>query len=327
MSTSPARPGPLRLSVALATCQGERFLSQQLESIAAQTRLPDELVVRDDASTDGTVRLLQRFAHAAPFPVRIAVNERRGGSTPNFNRVIAECSGELIALADQDDLWEPQKLERLEESFRRVPEAGFVFSNAILIGPAGEALGGTLWDVIGLGTREEQAYAWGGAFERLLRRHRVTGATLAFRSTYRDCLLPIPPGWVHDAWIALILSAFAPCVPLNEPLVRYRQHADQQMGARRRGLFAQFTAARAITADRCEAVAERFRQALERLLEIPGVPVERLNRLRAKIEHHDRRARLRRAAWRTPHVLRAACTGGYRRYDQGWKTIAQDLLL
>jgi len=96
-------------SVALCTYNGERFLSQQLASLAAQTVLPDELVVCDDASTDASMRVVEDFAKNAPFSVRIFRNPNNLGYVKNFEQAIGLCSKEIIFLCDQDDDWEKKK--------------------------------------------------------------------------------------------------------------------------------------------------------------------------------------------------------------------------
>ncbi len=117
-----------RISVAICTYNGEKYLSEQLASIAAQTRLPDEMVVCDDCSSDATPDLVEEFARSAPFPVRFFRNPINLRSTKNFEHAIALCDGDFIALCDQDDIWLPEKLARQlailesdpswEESFR-----------------------------------------------------------------------------------------------------------------------------------------------------------------------------------------------------------------
>src|SRR5205823_8200339 len=102
---------------ALATFNGERFLRQQLDSLAVQTLLPHELVISDDHSTDSTVAILEGFAGSSPFPVRINSNEERLGFADNFLAAAARCSGDLIAFCDQDDIWSGQKLERCVAAF------------------------------------------------------------------------------------------------------------------------------------------------------------------------------------------------------------------
>ena len=122
---------PTRISVAMCTYNGERFLPQQLASIAAQTRLPDELVVCDDRSTDRTVAIVREFAASVPFPVKVFENERNLGYSANFEAAIRRCEGDLIALSDQDDIWYPQHLETLQRPFLepRFPPVGWVYSN------------------------------------------------------------------------------------------------------------------------------------------------------------------------------------------------------
>ena len=95
----------------MCTYNGERFLAAQLASIAKQTRMPDELVVHDDKSSDHTVAILQEFAHSALFPVRIIENPRNLGYAANFEAAIRNCDADLIALADQDDVC-PARISR-----------------------------------------------------------------------------------------------------------------------------------------------------------------------------------------------------------------------
>ena len=102
--------GLLNISVALCTCNGARFLSEQLVSLAEQTLRPIELVVCDDASDDGTWQLLEEFQRSAPFPVRLYRNVRRLGIAQNFEQAMLLCEGDVIALCDQDDVWLPEKL-------------------------------------------------------------------------------------------------------------------------------------------------------------------------------------------------------------------------
>src|SRR5262245_48111587 len=117
-------------SVAMCTYNGSRYLSAQLDSIGTQTRPPDELMICDDGSVDDTVQLIEKFADSAPFVVRLEVNSANLGSTKNFEKAIQRCKGDLIALADQDDVWLPRKLELLEAEFQRSPNVGLVFSDA-----------------------------------------------------------------------------------------------------------------------------------------------------------------------------------------------------
>jgi len=225
-----------KISIALCTYNGAKYLSSQLESYLAQTYPPGEVVVCDDCSQDETVSMLDEFARRAPFPVRILVNEQNIGSTKNFEKAISRCSGDIIFLSDQDDVWAPNKIERVVNEFDNDCEVGMVFSDAELVEETLQPLGSNLFDTF------ERPDVWrrGGIikqedlFSRLLKGNIVAGTTLAFRAKYNKAIIPIPtdvPQMIHDGWIAIVLSVTAKSVFLNEPLVKYRQHPEQQIGA------------------------------------------------------------------------------------------------
>src|ERR1700733_10400793 len=175
----------------MCTFNGERFLRQQLESIAGQTRLPDELVACDDCSSDSTIEILREFARGASFSVRIVSNSTTLGSTRNFEKAISLCERDFIALCDQDDIWQPNKLNRLQEVFAD-PLIGGAFSDAEIIDADGRAAGRRLWQLHKFTFREPDDLRRMAAVRLLLKHDVVTGATLMFRASLRHLLLPIP---------------------------------------------------------------------------------------------------------------------------------------
>lgn len=221
----------MRISIALCTYNGAQFLPEQLESIACQTRLPDELVVCDDVSTDDTLAIVQAFAQRAPFPVIIEHNPHNLGSTRNFEKAIRLCGGDIIALADQDDYWLPEKLALLEQALGQHPEAGLVFSDAEVVDRNLQPLHRTMWQHVTLDAEKKRRIQTDQAFSMLLKRRYVTGAAMAFRAAYRDRVLPISPRWVHDSWISINIAAHARFALVDRPTILYRQHADNQIGA------------------------------------------------------------------------------------------------
>ncbi|WP_312283811.1 glycosyltransferase [Candidatus Igneacidithiobacillus taiwanensis] len=100
-----------RISIAMATYNGEKFIREQLDSLAKQTILPFELVVSDDGSTDQTIQIVHDFAKTSPFPVHIYINDINLHYTGNFLKSASLCHGEIIAFCDQDDIWEERKLK------------------------------------------------------------------------------------------------------------------------------------------------------------------------------------------------------------------------
>ena len=320
----------MKLSVALCSYNGERFLGPQLRSIADQTRLPDELVVCDDRSTDATVSVLEEFAREAAFPVRIEVNSSNLGSTRNFDRAISLCSGDVIALCDQDDVWASPKLARLAGAFDADPRLDAVFSDAEIADEEMRLLGSRLWNSVGFSRAERRCFEGGDAFKVLIRHNVVTGATMAFRSGMRTRALPIPPLWVHDGWIALLAAASGRIAMLPDPMIRYRRHAAQQIGAGGNPFRKRLEIALSMDASHFARSAQRYREALERVLSTGEGNVD--DRIRKgfaeKIAHLERRAALpaSRPA-RIPAVFRELLSSGYRRYgEHGTVGFLQDLI-
>src|SRR3569833_2375907 len=219
----------LRVSVAMCTYNGGRYLEEQLRSIAEQSRLPCELVVCDDGSTDDTIALLKRFKRAAPFPVTIVENTARMGSTRNFDQAIGMAQGEFIALCDQDDRWLPYKLQRLSDCLIENPFLGGVFSDAELIDGEGRRVSKTLFGRHRFTPAKQHSFV-SCPTATLLRHDVVTGATLMFRSAIRRYCSPIPTTWVHDGWLAWMLALHSRLKLIAEPLIEYRIHAGQQLG-------------------------------------------------------------------------------------------------
>jgi glycosyltransferase involved in cell wall biosynthesis len=325
-------PASRRISVALCTFNGARFLEPQLESFPAQTRMPDELVACDDGSTDDTVAILERFEKRAPFPVRIARNETRLGSTKNFEKAISLCTGEFIATCDQDDVWLPEKLALSEAAFDITPLRGLVFTNADVVDNELRSLGHTMWDAIHFRTMARRRVRRGQSFEVLLRQWVVTGATMMFRSEYRPFVLPIPDNWVHDGWIAFIIGAMAPIGFVERSTLKYRQHAAQQIGGKKLSLWELYEMALEVGPAHFRLDYERFKLARERLRSLAShVPDPSiLARVDSKVEHQRRRlaiaeakSRWKRVLWSLDELLHFR----YQRYSPTCTHFIKDLLL
>jgi glycosyltransferase involved in cell wall biosynthesis len=223
----------MRLSIALCTYNGEKFLQDQLESFAKQTRLPDEIVVCDDCSTDKTVEIIRSFAETAPFPVRLFVNDANLGYIKNFERAIKLCEGDIIFLSDQDDVWHTEKLEKFAVEFASDKEVGMVFCNGELVDENLHSLNLSAWQSRLFDKTKFKKMENGAGFPIVLWGNVISGCMMAFRAKYKDLLLPIPTNIrevIHDYWIALLLLTVAKVKPIPEKLVSYRQHNCQQVG-------------------------------------------------------------------------------------------------
>ena len=221
------------ISVALCTYNGEKYLPEQLESIVQQSMPVNELVVCDDGSSDNTLGILQKFAEKVPFPVRVFRNETNLGSTKNFEKCLSLCLGDIILLCDQDDRWRNDRVEKQVGYLRGHPEMDAVFCNARIIDGASQPTQSTIWQQIQFTESSQRRWKSGKAHEILFGGFVVTGATLAIRRSSLERLTPFPihiPRLIHDAWIALVLSLEGKIQFIDEPLVFYRLHDNQQVG-------------------------------------------------------------------------------------------------
>jgi len=322
------------ISVALCTFNGEAFIRDQLNSIATQSRLPDEVVVSDDHSSDGTVAIINAFCNTVPFPVRLHVNEKNLGSARNYEKAIQACQGDVIFFADQDDVWYPTKIETMAPLLLSGEISDFVFSDADIVNESLLPLGRHLWESVPFSLKMQRRFMRGQAFDVLLHHNVVTGATAAFASRWQSLFLPFPSGWYQDAWIALLLAAVGKVTLVPTPLIKYRQHSRQQLGMpapaalHRRASMAIRTAGRGHQERLC-TLARMVSDVEQRLLTAkdcslsPGV----LSSLSAKKAHLQRRGNLPAARLlRVPMVLRELVNGNYRRYASGLLSAARDLL-
>lgn len=316
-----------KISIALCTYNGAKYLKSQLESIAAQTRLPDEMMVCDDGSTDETLSILKAFAATARFSVHIERNEKNLGYAKNFEKAISQCTGDIIFLSDQDDVWHFEKIQRIASAFEKEPGIGGVFTNAEVVNHLLHPMGFTTWEMIGFSKRKQTQFKTGRAFELLLRRNMVTGATLAFRTDLRKTLLPIPHGWVHDAWIALLISGISILDIIDEPMIQYRQHGSNQIGAEKKGIFARID--ESLKLDRTayyHSDIQCYQAAYMRLL--PYLNLHRLNLMEEKLRHLHLRSRLpANRLVRIPLILKEFMTLKYHRYSRSWQVAMRDMLI
>jgi glycosyltransferase involved in cell wall biosynthesis len=312
--------------VAMCTYNGAAYMRQQLESIATQTRIPDGMVVVDDCSRDETISILSTFKSSASFPVELFENSANLGSAKNFEKAISFCPGDIIALADQDDVWKPEKLARIERFFIENPNADAVFSDAALVDDTLKPYPYSLWEAIEFGMSERSLIEKGDAFRALLRRNVVTGATMAFRSEIKSPVLPIPAVWVHDEWLAILIAATGSIRLIPEKLILYRQHGGNQIGARKRTLLEKITLLFTRREDFHKKLFQKNEVLRERLSVLLPAAHPVLSELDRKLRHLAARTRLPHARLlRLPCVATELLQGRYFRYSSGWKSVVRDL--
>lgn len=216
----------VKLSIALATYNGARFLRDQLDSLLAQTVAFDELVVCDDCSADSTLDILAEYAARDPR-IRIIANESNLGFRANFEKALRLCRGELIALCDQDDIWVPRHLEVLRDSIGR---------NLLVAGGS---------DVV---DRNCCSHGRSLAFVKNFEFHDpdpiqvfrfvafyqnpFQGAAMMMRREFLDVALPISDTVrYHDVWFATVASLMESFRFVDSIVTLYRIHGDNASGS------------------------------------------------------------------------------------------------
>lgn len=203
------------ISVVMAVYNGRRFLSEQVQSILSQLKRDDELIIVDDASTDGGVASLR----ALPMQnVRLFTNPRNTGVSRTFERGLALATHGIVFLSDQDDIWLPGKRAAFVEAFERDPAVCLVISDAEVIDEEGRVIAASFMANRG---------GFDGSLLGTLCRSRYLGCAMAVRRRVLEIALPIPRSApMHDMWLGVIGNATGRVVYLPTPYLRYRRHGN-----------------------------------------------------------------------------------------------------
>lgn len=323
------------VSVALCTYNGARFIEEQLKSILAQEPRALEIVVSDDGSTDETLEIVRRVAAEvadSPDMTQIRILDSKGGLgiTKNFERSIAACSHDLIALADQDDIWHDDKLSTMIEQFDSRPELLLLHSDARLVDGNGTPLGRDLLDALEVSSQDRDAIHSGQAFSVLLRRNLATGATSMIRRDLLDFALPFAEDWVHDEWLAIMAAAVSTLDFVPQTLIDYRQHGQNQIGVQLPSLSVKVRRVLQSRGNRNLNLAVKFHTLLERL-QVIAVDVtinpDKISLAEKKAAFEGVRAQLpTHRLKRILPVIREGRQGSYRQYaSQGRMDMIRDI--
>ena len=202
------------ISVCMATFNGGKFIREQLESILSQLPPDAEIIIADDGSTDDTLLVVDSLNESR---IRVLPAERHLGVIYNFERALRASKGEIVFLADQDDVWLPGKVEKCLAALN---EADLVMHDAFLLGlsDAFESAWGRNGKLSDIRTYRSGVVAnwWKNSF---------TGCCMAFRRNVLDKALPFPKNLpMHDQWLGLVAEKNFKVKFIDEPLVEYRQH-------------------------------------------------------------------------------------------------------
>ena len=232
----------MKISIAMATYNGARYLKAQLQSFIDQTRQPDELIITDDCSTDEIETIVRDFAQTAPFKVLFSRNEQNLGYCGNFNAALMKTTGGLVFLSDQDDVWFPEKIEHMVSVAERNPDALVLMNDAALTD--GEL------NEVGL-TKIGQIRSAGISMDGF-----VMGCCCGIRRELLDLCMPIPAGFKgHDNWIVWLAEGLGGKIVDDKVLQYYRRHESNE---------SQFIANRTTKVTRTQAIFNSVKNVFQK---------------------------------------------------------------
>ncbi|MDJ0377174.1 glycosyltransferase family 2 protein [Cryobacterium sp. PH31-L1] len=325
----------MSVSVALCTYDGAAYLAEQLGSILNQSVLPGQIVVSDDGSTDASLAIARRVVSdwlsenpSSALELIVLENPSALGVTANFEQALTVCTGDLIALCDQDDIWLPQRLERMTAEFARRPSLLLLHGEARLVDAVGTPLGLTLLQTLGVSEADRAAVHEGRALDALLRRNIVTGATMMMRRELVAAATPFPAAWVHDEWLAMVAAATGLVDLIDESLTDYRQHGSNQIGVTTldaSGKLGRLRAPRTARNARLLSRAEALQQRASGFEPAASAAVVAL--FDAKLAHERRRSALSpHRMLRVAPIVGAWRRGDYTRFGLGLQDVLRDLV-
>ena len=223
------------VTIVMAVYNGERYLKEQLQSILEQTSLPDEMILVDDASADGSCKVIEEVMERAPFPWRLIRHEENRQVTRTFEEGYEAAGGDWVMFCDQDDVWEKEKISCFREQAALHQEAAIIFSDCMLTDGDLAVMFPSMYrhfgfpGITGEEVRVIGSYEGCGIF---MKQGWVPGMCLMVRKAALIHALPFSDITFFDQWLIWngVLSGDA--VFIDRPLVRYRQHGGNVVGVK-----------------------------------------------------------------------------------------------
>lgn len=222
------------IDILLATYNGQEYLSEQIDSILAQSNQDWQLLIRDDGSVDNTRSIIKDYV--ARYPDKIGFIEDEGshlGASLNFQRLLEHSAAEYTMFCDQDDVWLPRKIERtltlLKATEKEYPNKPvLVHTDLRVVDSRLKTIARSTWRY--QGTSPET----GNDPDKVVLQNVATGCTIMINQKAKDVSMPIPKEAVmHDWWIVINVAKHGRIAYIPDPLVLYRQHSNNAVGAKK----------------------------------------------------------------------------------------------
>lgn len=216
-----------KVDVLLATYNGEKYLEEQIESILNQTYKNIQLIISDDCSTDGTRDILKKYEQDER--VKIFYQEKNLGYIKNFEFLLKNVESNLYMLSDQDDIWKKEKIDKSVEKLEK-ENLDLVFGDLEVVDGNLNTIYESFDKYMKLDRKINKCI---GNYKLQYLYNCMTGCTILSKKELLDKILPLPTKskyMVHDYWIGLMVALNGKVGYIKEPLIRYRQHGNNQIG-------------------------------------------------------------------------------------------------
>ena len=317
------------ISVALATYNGSSYIEQQIESILHQTKSVDEIVICDDCSTDDTISILQSYQQKYPNLFKIMQNEKQLGCAKNFEKAISNANGDIIFIADQDDVWNEDKVEKMMDLLSSsnakgcFSDSSIVDGNLLSLGTSHLQIRGFSKDTFDSSKIKLRKYL----FPLFLKRVPPAAHDMAITADAKSIILPFPDlRNCHDTWIGLCLVALDGWSFTNEELTLFRQHNNNASNSGKiAGIFSKIEQAKSSIKNNTFAWnAQLYKELIVRFN--GKCDNETLEELNDRMQHSLVRSNMQcNVIKRLPLILREISNKRYFKYGRGWVNVLQDM--
>ena len=222
------------ISILLASYNGEKYIAEQIQSVLSQTVQDFKLLINDDRSTDSTFAIILEYAQRCPEKIFVSKNRKNtGGAKHNFLKMIIEHKDDYIMLCDQDDVWLPDKVQKSLDEIRAM-EQKHGTNTPILVHSDLKVVDANL-NVISLSYEKMANTSFAKrSLNNLLTMNIAAGCTAMYNRALAGLIASEPDYFViHDWWLALTASAFGRIGTIHEPTILYRQHGNNDIGAKK----------------------------------------------------------------------------------------------
>ncbi len=225
-----------RIDIVMSTFNAGSYLDEQIQSIVEQSDMNWRLLIRDDGSSDQTLDTIRIWTHKDDRIVDRSDSKGNLGVTASYSRLLSQTDAEIVMVSDQDDVWKPNRVQCGRDQLARMTKwmgdnvPLLVHSDLELVNDNGQRIAGSFWRYQELNPGRAQR------FLDLLVQNAVTGCTMTLNRALLKHALPIPEEAImYDWWLGLVASLWGEVYSIQEPLVCYRQHDSNVLGAQRYG--------------------------------------------------------------------------------------------